>query len=134
MVSCYCALVFYQAEIGGVTVRVFILDDNRALRERLRRTLGNIAGGAHTAACFDNVADLMENYDSVRPDFTFIRLGNTAFSGLRAAERLKALDAYAKIIFVSQTDRYALYAFQAGAVGFLMEPVDEGKVREIVLK
>jgi DNA-binding NarL/FixJ family response regulator len=115
-----------------VTVRVLILDDNKALREKLQYALGHVNGDSPAAVCFDNMADLIESYKRGRPDFTFIRLGDTLFSGLSAAHELKEVDSRAKVFFISQSRDYAVYAFSAGATGYLLEPIDEDKLNEVL--
>ena len=112
-------------------MRILILDDNEKAREKLRLALNHIDSDGHTV-CGENPASIIEAYQEKHPDLIFIRLGGTVFSGLSTAEALKKLDPFAKIIFVSQTDLYAPYAFQTGASGFLLEPMDGVKLREAV--
>lgn len=113
-------------------MQVLILDDNQALRRKFQYILSQITGDSSAAVCFDNIADLIERYKRGRPDFIFIRLGDTMFSGLRAAQEIQKLDARAKVIFISQSREYAIYAFGAGASGYLLEPIDEDKLNAVL--
>lgn len=112
-------------------MRIFLLDDQapsvRTLRSLLLRSR---AGGE--LICLQTREELLEEYRRHSADLVFIRLGNTRFNGLRLAQELLAADTRSKVVFVSQSRKYARLAFDAGAVDFLLEPVDERTLDELI--
>ena len=55
-------------------------------------------------------------------DVAFLDMEMPRLHGLELAERLKAINRNIRIVFVTAYDRYALDAFQVGAIGYIMKP------------
>lgn len=110
-------------------MKVMLLDENGKAADSLRCLLERNA--AVSELDYSNKpAVLLQSYQSSPAGLVFIRLGNTSFNGLKAAKQLLKIDARAKVVFISHSRNYALYAFEAGAVDYLLEPLDEQKLRE----
>lgn len=114
-------------------MRILLFDDNIKLRQELRSLL--LRNKTVTVVvCPETWEDLLREYLKEPADLIFIRLGNTSFNGLKIAKDLLIADAGAKMVFISKSRDYARLAFDAGAVDYLLEPVDEEKLNEAICR
>lgn len=77
--------------------------------------------------------DPVEALDYIRRnpiDIAFLDIEMPNLNGLELAERIGEIDPYVNIIFVTAFDQYALDAFKAHAIGYLLKPLD---IREVSL-
>lgn len=57
-------------------------------------------------------------------DIAFLDIEMPEMNGLELAERLMEVDSYIRVIFVTAYNQYALEAFRAHAIGYLLKPLD----------
>ena len=65
-------------------------------------------------------------------DIAFLDIEMPEMSGLELAERLMEIDPYIRVIFVTAYNQYALDAFRAHAIGYLLKPLDNAEFTEQV--
>jgi two-component system, LytTR family, response regulator len=107
-------------------MRLLIVDDERPARERLRRMLANQRG----VAAIDEAADGFEALamiEAQRPDALFLDVQMPELSGLELAASLPA--PAPPIVFVTAFDEYAVPAFDANAIDYLLKPFDEARLQ-----
>jgi Response regulator containing CheY-like receiver and SARP domains len=63
-------------------------------------------------------------------DLAFLDIEMPEMSGLELAERLLEIDPYIKVIFVTAYNQYALDAYRAHAIGYLLKPLDSDEFNE----
>ena len=63
-------------------------------------------------------------------DVAFLDIEMPEMSGLELAERLTEIDPYIKVIFITAYNQYALDAFRAHAIGYLLKPLDNDELTE----
>lgn len=102
-------------------MRVLIVDDEPPARARLRRLLAaepdvEVAG----EAC--DGEDALRQVAARNPDALFLDVQMPGASGLDLAVSLP--DPAPAVVFVTAFDRYALQAFDAAAVDYLLKPID----------
>jgi two-component system LytT family response regulator len=102
-------------------VRVLIVDDEKPARERLRRLLAThddvvIAGEAGSGE------DALTQVAALAPDAVLLDVQMPGASGLDVAASLP--EPAPAVVFVTAFDRYALDAFDAAAVDYLLKPVE----------
>jgi two-component system, LytTR family, response regulator len=108
-------------------LRAVIVDDEPLAREGMRLHLEAEPGievvgeAADGAAAIDLVRD-------VRPDLLFLDVQMPGLNGFDVVEQLGADDLPA-VIFVTAWDRFALRAFDAHAIDYLLKPVDPERLR-----
>jgi two-component system LytT family response regulator len=111
-----------------MTLRVLIVDDEPLARQRLQRILRGEEDIELLAMCADGpaaVAAILEQ----RPDLVFLDVqmpGMTGFDVL-AAVGAKLMPA---VIFVTAHDRFALQAFEAEALDYLLKPFGAERVQK----
>ena len=110
------------------TQRVLIVDDETPARERLRRLLDDlgeveIIGEAASGEAAVRLAG------ELKPDVLLLDVRMPGMSGLEAARHLALLPAAPAVVFTTAYDSYAIEAFEAQAIGYLLKPVRVEKLR-----
>ena len=108
-------------------LRVLIVDDEAPARERLRSLLAeigdfDIAGeAAHGEQALKLAVDLS-------PDVVLLDVRMPGMDGIEAARQLNSLVEPPAVIFTTAFDEYAINAFDAQAVGYLLKPIRKEKL------
>lgn len=111
-------------------ISALIADDEASARSRLRKLLAPypfvlLEGDAH-----DGVA-AFEAIRRHRPQVVFLDVEMPGLGGFEVVEALPPGD-LPLIVFVTAFDEYALAAFEANAVAYLLKPVTEERLRTVV--
>jgi two-component system LytT family response regulator len=102
-------------------IRVMLVDDEQAARERLRQLLGPIPGIEIVGEAADG-EQAIERIVELRPDLVLLDIEMPGCSGLEVAACLPA--PRPRIIFCTAFDQYAVEAFELHAVDYLLKPVN----------
>ncbi len=111
----------------NVPVRILIVDDEpvarRVLREELESQPGlEIVGEADTGA------SALEEIVALEPDLVFLDLQMPEMGGFEVIQRLRGGAHVPVIVVVTAYDQYAIKAFDAGAVDYLLKPVGQARL------
>jgi two-component system, LytTR family, response regulator AlgR len=106
----------------AVRLRVLIVDDEPPARERLRSLLAEIADVEVIGEAASGHDALRESHD-LAPDVVLLDVRMPGMDGLEAARHLNVLEEPPAVIFTTAYDQYAVEAFEAHAVGYLLKPV-----------
>jgi two-component system LytT family response regulator len=101
-------------------LRTLIVDDEPLARQRLARLLAafpaiDIVGEA------ENGRQAVERVRELKPDLVFLDIQMPGWDGFRVLEELEAPP---YVVFATAFDEYALRAFDAAAVDYLLKPID----------
>jgi len=112
-------------------LRTLIVDDEPVARKVLREELGSfddveIIGEA------DNGAIALEKIATDHPDLVLLDLQMPVMGGLEVVRNLKHGMYMPVIVMVTAYDKYALQAFEAGAIDYLLKPVGGERLAEAV--
>ena len=107
-------------------MRILIVDDERPARERLRRMLALETGIDAIEEAPDGHAALRCLPD-FRPDALLLDVEMPELSGIELAASLPAPAPL--VVFVTAYDEYALRAFDANAIDYLLKPFDQARLR-----
>lgn len=109
-------------------MRVLIVDDEPAARERLEVLLGQVAGVVVVGSASDGESALAA-VEALKPDLVLLDIQMPDINGLRVAARLPA-EQRPEIIFVTAFEIYAADAFEVEAVDYLLKPVRFDRLRQ----
>ncbi len=103
-------------------MRVLIADDEPLARERLRELLAAQAGVEVVAEAGDG-SEALHACAEHSPDLVLLDIAMPGIDGLEAARHLAAFEPRPAVVFCTAFDAYALSAFEAAAIDYLVKPV-----------
>jgi two-component system response regulator AlgR len=103
-------------------LKVLIVDDESPARERLRSMLAEIAD-IEVIGEAANGHEALTATSNLNPDVVLLDVRMPGMDGLEAARHLNVLEEPPAVIFTTAYDQYAVQAFEAHAVGYLLKPV-----------
>ena len=112
-------------------MRLLIVDDERPARERLRRMLAAQTGIEAVEEAVDGI-DALAQIESFKPDALFLDIQMPELSGLELAASLP--QPAPLVVFVTAFDEYALRAFDANAIDYLLKPFDEHRLQRALTR
>jgi two-component system, LytTR family, response regulator AlgR len=118
---------------GAATLKVLIVDDEAPARERLRSLLGEIADVSVVGEAV-NGPDALARTEDVAPDVVLLDVRMPGMDGLQVARHLNVLEEPPAVIFTTAYDQYAVEAFEAHAVGYLLKPVRKEQLAAAVAR
>jgi DNA-binding response OmpR family regulator len=113
--------------VTAPAIRALIVDDEPLARARLRTLLARHADMQVVGECAEG-AEATAAISRVRPDVVFLDIQMTEKSGLEVAAGLER-EPLPAIVFVTAHERYALEAFDACALDYLLKPFEEERFR-----
>lgn len=110
-------------------MNILIVDDEKLARDRLRALLEELP---ECTVCGEAAhgADALLQCDELKPDTVLMDIRMPGMDGVEAARHLAALEEPPAVIFTTAYNEYAIDAFDAQAVGYLMKPVRVGKLEK----
>jgi len=111
-----------------------IADDEEAPREQLRAALARLWPELKLVATSANGAEAWDDCLAHEPAIAFLDIRMPGLTGLEVARRLSALALPPLIVFVTAYDDHALAAFDAGAVDYVLKPVDDERLAQTLAR
>lgn len=108
------------------TLRVIVADDEALIRNDLVRLLGAI-DGVQVVGEARNGLEAVDLVESEAPDALFLDVRMPGLDGFGVVDELDP-DLAPAIVFVTAFDQYAIQAFDAHAVDYLLKPFDPGRL------
>lgn len=106
-----------------------VAEDEPLLRTALVRQLAAAWPELEVVAQARNGPEAIRQFDARRPDVCFLDVQMPGVSGIEVARHIGR---QAHIVFVTAHDRYAVEAFAAGVLDYLVKPVDPARLAEAV--
>lgn len=114
--------------------KILIADDEEAPRAQLAAALARAwPEGELVAQCVHGV-DAWDAYLEHEPDVCFLDIRMPGLTGIEVAQRIAATGANVPVVFVTAFGDHALAAFDAGAVDYVMKPVDAQRLTQAVTR
>jgi DNA-binding LytR/AlgR family response regulator len=110
-------------------ITALIADDEPLLRERLRSLLAQLWPELVVVADARNGPEALELFDVHQPRIVFL---DVHMPGLDGIETARALGRKAQLVFITAHERYALQAFEQGALDYLVKPIDPARLADTV--
>lgn len=111
-------------------LRVLIVDDEPLARARTRRLLDGVPG-VEIAGEAGNAAEARQRCQEVRPDLLLLDIQMPGEDGF---DLLRGLDPKPAVVFVTAFDHYAVRAFEANAVDYLLKPFRAERLAEAIAR
>lgn len=114
-------------------LRVFVVDDEPPARERLKKLLEEISSELDIELVGEAVdgIDAVEKLSETEVDVVFLDIQMPGYDGFEVIDRLEP-DSRPVIIFTTAYDEYALRAFDAHAVDYLLKPISAERLKTAV--
>ena len=112
-----------RGRVTDVKIKTVIVDDEALSRRGLERLLRRTQDFEVIAEC-GNGRDAVGLIQRERPDVVFLDIQMPVLSGFEVLARLPQ-ESLPLVVFVTAFDQYALRAFEACAVDYLLKPLDE---------
>ena len=103
-------------------MKVLIVDDEAPARERLRQIVGDI-DGYEVAGEAGNGEEALTLSADLNPDIVLLDIRMPGLGGIETAHHLNASGNPPAIVFTTAYDEYAIDAFEAQAIGYVLKPV-----------
>jgi two-component system, LytTR family, response regulator len=110
-------------------MRILIVDDEKPARDKLRRLLAQEADIAAIDEAPDGI-EALERIEAFKPDALFLDIAMPELSGIELAASLP--EPAPAVVFVTAYDAYAIRAFDAGAIDYLLKPYDAARLARAV--
>jgi two-component system, LytTR family, response regulator AlgR len=116
-----------------MSLRILIVDDETPARERLQSLLAEIGelagvGKLDVAGEAINGEQALKQAVDLSPDVVLLDVRMPGMDGIEAARQLNSLVEPPAVIFTTAYDEYAINAFDAQAVGYLLKPIRKEKL------
>lgn len=109
--------------------RVIGVDDEKIALDRFERIMKDDMR-VSVIGTFTHVADAIEFVRQNLVDIAFLDIKMPGLNGFELAESLTEENPHIEVVFITAYDQYALRAFQAHAIGYLLKPLDINEIRE----
>lgn len=111
-------------------MKVIIIDDEPLARAYIRECLQSFPQCEVLAECADGFEGF-KAINSLQPDLIFLDIQMPRINGF---EMLELLEAPPQVIFTTAFDSYAIKAFEANALDYLLKPFDKERFGKAMLK
>ena len=108
-------------------MRVLIVDDEAPARDRLRQLVDDL-DGYEVAGEAANGNEAVEVAAAEKPDIVLLDIRMPGLDGIEAAHHMNASERPPAIVFTTAYDQYAIDAFDACAVGYVLKPVRRARL------
>ncbi len=113
-----------------MSIRAILVDDEDLARQILREYLSQEEDVEIIAEC-NNGFDAVKAIAEWKPDLVFLDVQMPKLDGF---EVLELVDSNLAVVFVTAYDQYAMKAFDAAAVDYLLKPFDANRLRTALEK
>ena len=114
-----------------MAMKVLIVDDEPVARDILREELEAI-GNVEIAGEADTGLRALELIAQHAPDLVLLDLQMPGMGGLDVVRQLKHGEHVPAVVIVTAYDKFAIQAFEAGAIDYLLKPVGQQRLAEAV--
>lgn len=103
-------------------MNILIVDDEAPARDRLKQLLDDT--GKHVVVGeAGNGREALVLAEKLRPDIVLLDIRMPGLDGIETAHHFNNFDEPPAVIFTTAYDQYAIQAFEANAIGYILKPV-----------
>jgi len=108
-----------------------IAEDEPLLRKSLTRLLAQAWPELDVVVQARNGREAVEKFEAEQPDICFLDVHMPGLSGVEAA---RLIGRRAQLVFVTAYDKYAVQAFEQGALDYLVKPIEPARLADTVAR
>ena len=108
-------------------MKVLIVDDEKPARDRLAQILAD-EDGFEVVGEAGNGEEALRRTAELEPDIVLLDIRMPGLSGIEAAHHLNELPHPPAVVFTTAYDEYAIDAFEARAIGYVLKPVRRSRL------
>ncbi|MFD2161979.1 response regulator [Paradesertivirga mongoliensis] len=114
-------------------IKIILYEDNSQLREGLFMLL-NGSDGFLVVGAFGNPTNIIEQYNSLKPDIILMDIDMPETSGLEGLKMLRQVSADVKVLMLTVFDdnQHVFDAIKAGANGYILKKTPPAKLIEYI--
>jgi DNA-binding LytR/AlgR family response regulator len=112
-----------------MTIKILVAEDEPLMRDRLLGQLERCWPQAEIVKVAENGDDAWDGFLEYEPNVVFLDIRMPGMSGIDVAKKIGKA---AHIIFITAYDQYAIEAFDAGAIDYLLKPVQEQRLEKTI--
>ncbi|AOT09249.1 LytR/AlgR family response regulator transcription factor [Pseudoalteromonas luteoviolacea] len=112
-------------------MKYLVVDDEPIARRRIQRLLKEF----ELLECVGEAQDgesALKLVESLRPELVFLDISMPGMDGIELGKKLRDSDVNIKLIYVTAYPEHALKAYQIYASGYLVKPVDNTQISELM--
>jgi DNA-binding LytR/AlgR family response regulator len=109
-------------------IRLFIVDDERYIRDELRYLLEKCDGIEVCGESGDG-DEALEMIEELKPDCVFMDINLQDSSGILLARKVSEKPDHPFIVFATAYDNYAVQGFELNAVDYILKPFSEDRIK-----
>lgn len=113
-------------------ITALIADDEEGPREQLRAALKRLWPELQIVAASEHGVDAWDDFLALEPQICFLDIRMPGLTGIEVARRMSATACPPQVVFVTAFGDHALSAFDAGAVDYVMKPVDDARLGQAI--
>lgn len=114
--------------------KILIADDEEGPREQMKAALARLWPQARLVAAASNGVDAWDAVLEHEPDVVFLDIRMPGLTGLDVARRASQLATPPQVVFVTAFNDHALAAFDAGAIDYVLKPLDDARLQRAIDK
>lgn len=115
-------------------IKVLIVDDAEQARVLLRLMLAELAPDVEIVGEASNAFEAWEEIIKKQPEVVFLDIEMPGRSGIELARQLMSLEKIPHVVFTTAYDNYAIEAFRLSALDYLLKPINEDHLLEVMNK
>jgi len=114
-------------------MKCLIVDDESLARTRLKAILSDLSDDFNIIES-DNGQDALNKCNDYEPDLVFLDIRMPGMSGMEVAQHLTAFKNPPAVVFTTAYNEFALEAFDANAVDYLLKPIRRERLKAALSK
>jgi len=114
-------------------IRALLADDEAAARSRLRRLLDR-QSAIQVVGEAENGVEALQRVEGLRPDLLFLDVEMPGMNGFEVLRAISPDIPRPLTIFITGFHEFALEAFRERAIAYLLKPIEEEHLREMVTR
>lgn len=112
-----------------MSFRTIIVDDEPLARRGLALRMDGVDDVEIVAQCGNGRSALVE-IAKLKPDLVFLDIQMPGMDGLDVIKALPDTGCFPEVVFVTAYDQYAVSAFQAHALDYLLKPIEDARLEQ----